>query len=60
MVQTLVAAEVGQALPQHMNAWGMAVTVPALLLGGVLFCLGAPHLQRDQDAVLERMRSDRA
>jgi MFS family permease len=45
--------------PQHMNAWGMSITVPALALGGVLFCLGAPHLQKDQDAVLERMRSDR-
>jgi MFS family permease len=43
--------------PQHMNVWGMAITLPALLLGGVFFCLGAPHLQRDQDAVLEQMRS---
>jgi MFS transporter, Spinster family, sphingosine-1-phosphate transporter len=42
---------------QHMNVWGMAITLPALLLGGVFFCLGAPHLCRDQDAVLEQMRS---
>jgi MFS family permease len=46
--------------PQHMNVWGMAITLPALLLGGLFFCLGAPHLQRDQDAVLEQMRSGKA
>jgi MFS family permease len=44
---------------QHMNAWGMAITLPALLLGGVFFCLGAPHLERDQEAVLERIRSEK-
>jgi MFS transporter, Spinster family, sphingosine-1-phosphate transporter len=44
----------------EMNAWGMAVALPALLLGGVFFCLGTPHLQRDQDAVLEQMRSGQA
>jgi MFS transporter, Spinster family, sphingosine-1-phosphate transporter len=43
-----------------MNVWGMAITLPALLLGGLFFCLGAPHLQRDQDAVLEQMRSGQA
>jgi MFS family permease len=41
----------------EMNVWGMAITLPALLLGGIFFCLGAPHLRRDQDAVLEQMRS---
>lgn len=45
--------------PQHMNAWGMAITLPALLLGGVFFCLGAPHLERDQEVVLERIRSEK-
>jgi MFS family permease len=44
---------------QHMNEWGMAITLPALLLGGIFFCLGAPHLQRDQDAVLEQIRTDK-
>lgn len=36
---------------------GMAVTLPVLFLGGIFFCLGAPHLQADQDAVLKGMRS---
>lgn len=28
--------------------WGMALTLPAIVLGGAMFCLGAPHLERDQ------------
>jgi MFS family permease len=43
--------------PQHMNVWGMAITLPALLLGGLFYCLGAPHLAKDQDAVLEQLRA---
>jgi MFS family permease len=43
-------------LTSHLG-WGMAITLPALLLGGVFFCLGAPHLQRDEERVLEQMRS---
>jgi sugar phosphate permease len=46
--------------PQRMNVWGMAITLPALLLGGLFYCLGAPHLERDQDAVLEQFRSGKA
>src|SRR5262249_8072912 len=37
--------------------WGVSVTLPALVLGGVLFCLGAPYLGADEDAVLAHMRS---
>jgi hypothetical protein len=36
---------------------GMALTLPVLALGGILFCLGAPHLQADQEAVLKNLRS---
>jgi predicted MFS family arabinose efflux permease len=37
--------------------WGMAITLPAIALGGVFFCLGAPHLDKDQQAVLNYLRS---
>jgi MFS family permease len=35
---------------------GMAVTLPVLGLGGILFCLGAPHLEADQEAVTKGLR----
>jgi MFS family permease len=41
------------------DVWGMAITLPALLLGGIFFCLGAPHLQRDEERVLEQIRSEK-
>ena len=25
--------------------WGLAMTIPALVIGGILYCLGAPHLE---------------
>jgi MFS transporter, Spinster family, sphingosine-1-phosphate transporter len=31
--------------------WGMTITLPAVVLGGAFFCLGAPHLERDQQRV---------
>jgi MFS family permease len=37
--------------------WGMAVTIPAIIAGGIFFCLGAPHLEKDQQAVLHYLRS---
>jgi len=37
--------------------WGMAITIPAMLASGVLFCLGARHLEADQEAVLKQLRS---
>jgi MFS transporter, Spinster family, sphingosine-1-phosphate transporter len=37
--------------------WGVTVTLPAIVLGGIFFCLGAPHLEADQDAVLAELRS---
>src|SRR5262249_41085153 len=37
--------------------WGMAVTIPAIIAGGIFFCLGAPHLEKDQEAVLHYLRS---
>jgi hypothetical protein len=40
--------------------WGVALTLPAMAASGLFFCLGAPHLERDQDAVLKGMRSNRA
>jgi MFS family permease len=46
--------------PQQMNVWGMAITLPALLLGGLFYCLGVPHLERDQERVLEQLRSGEA
>lgn len=30
--------------------WGMAITLPAIVLGGAFFCLGTPHLEDDQQA----------
>jgi MFS family permease len=30
--------------------WGMAITLPAVVLGGAFFCLGTPYLERDQQA----------
>jgi MFS family permease len=37
--------------------WGMALTVPTIIAGGIFFCLGAPYLERDQQAVLDQLRS---
>ena len=37
--------------------WGMLLTVPAMIASGVLFCLGAPHLEADQEAVTAEIRS---
>jgi MFS family permease len=39
---------------------GMALTLPALVASGLFFCLGAPHLEADQNAVLKGMRSNQA
>jgi len=38
--------------------WGVALTLPAMAASGLFFCLGAPHLEADQDAVLKGMRSN--
>jgi MFS family permease len=35
--------------------WGIILAAPALLLGGLFFCLGAPYLTRDQEAVKGHM-----
>jgi len=37
--------------------WGMVITLPALGLSGMFFCLGAPHLEADQEAVIRQLRS---
>jgi MFS family permease len=37
--------------------WGMAVTIPALVVGGIFFCMGSPYLEQDQQAVLDQLRS---
>lgn len=37
--------------------WGMLLTVPALVAAGTCYCLGVAHLERDQQAVLDEMRS---
>jgi MFS transporter, Spinster family, sphingosine-1-phosphate transporter len=37
--------------------WGMLITIPALALSGLFFCLGGPHLEADQDAVTQAVRS---
>ncbi len=37
--------------------WGLGITIPVLFASGVFFCLGARHLESDQQAMLQRMRS---
>jgi len=37
--------------------WGLAITIPAMLASGLFFCLGAKHLEADQEAVLKQLRS---
>jgi MFS family permease len=37
--------------------WGLAVTLPAMVASGVFFCLGVPHLEKDQEAVLRELRA---
>jgi MFS family permease len=32
--------------------WGLAITVPCVALSGLFFCLGAPHLREDEEAVV--------
>jgi predicted MFS family arabinose efflux permease len=36
--------------------WGVGIAMPALVAAGIFFLLGAPHLDADQDAVLEQLR----
>jgi MFS family permease len=45
------------SLASHNLLLGLAITLPALLASGLFYCLGAPHLETDQKAVLEEMRS---
>lgn len=40
--------------------WGVILAVPALLLGGLFFCLGAPHLRHDEGAVRKQIEGERA
>jgi MFS family permease len=37
--------------------WGLSITIPAMLLSGLFFCLGGPHLEADQDAVIKELKS---
>lgn len=37
---------------------GLLVTVPALVLSGLFYCLGARHLAADQEAMVREMRSE--
>jgi MFS family permease len=37
--------------------WGLAITVPAMVISGIFFCLGRDHLEADQEAVLKAIRS---
>ncbi|HKB41721.1 MAG TPA: hypothetical protein VKD72_35175, partial [Gemmataceae bacterium] len=39
--------------------WGIIIAAPALLLGGLFFCLGAPHLGPDQERVREGLEGER-
>src|SRR5262249_6643452 len=45
---------------KHGLFWGLAITVPAMVLSGIFFCLGAPHLEEDQETVLRELRSGAA
>jgi MFS family permease len=37
--------------------WGLAITIPAMALSGVFFCLGGPHLEADQEAVIKELKA---
>ncbi len=37
--------------------WGMVVTLPVLALSGVLYCMGVRHLDADQEAMLQQLRT---
>jgi MFS transporter, Spinster family, sphingosine-1-phosphate transporter len=37
--------------------WGMVITLPALALSGLFFCLGARYLEADQEAVTRQLRA---
>jgi len=43
-------------VPKEALFWAESVTLPALLLSGLFFCLGARYLKGDQEAVLREMR----
>ena len=36
--------------------WGLGITLPALMASAIFFCLGARHLEADQEAMLQRLR----
>ena len=37
--------------------WGLAVTLPALAISGILYCMGARYLEADQEAMVEHLRT---
>lgn len=37
--------------------WGLSISVPALGLSGLLYCLGARHLEQDQQDMLQQLRA---
>lgn len=40
--------------------WGLSITIPAMVASGIFFCLGAPFMEADQEAVLRELRSSDA
>src|SRR5262249_36120544 len=38
--------------------WGLAVTVPVLVLSGVIYCLGTRFLEADQEKMLRQFRGE--
>jgi hypothetical protein len=36
--------------------WGLVITVPALVLSGLFYCIGSRYLESDQEAMLDRLR----
>ncbi len=47
-----------EAAKQLSLFWGLSVTIPALVLSGILFCMGTRHLEADQEAVLKNLQSE--
>jgi MFS family permease len=48
----------GQGVDMKLSLfWGLAITLPAMALSGLFFCLGARHLEADQERVIKDLKA---